>query len=194
MTPFEYAITYILSWWMVLFMVLPHRADAPAKPEVGHAPSAPANPMLKKKFLWTTLLAIIPTLLLGLIIREAQAEETIYHAGTHCKTTNYKPNTDISTKDGVGAGGKAIKPATMNPSNVMGNMDHIDIPLEIPSAGYINRGNSNAAAGSNTNPYNADLSQSFIQAGRIEVNKDGSTTLNGQSITPSEPLPEGCNE
>jgi predicted secreted protein len=52
---------YVICWWMALFCVLPigvqgqHEGGAP---ERGHDEGAPKLPMLRKKVLWTSLLAI----------------------------------------------------------------------------------------------------------------------------------------
>lgn len=45
---------FIITWWVVLFAVLPWGVRPPETPGEGHAPSAPEKPMLLKKFLWTT--------------------------------------------------------------------------------------------------------------------------------------------
>lgn len=52
---------FILVWWTVIFAVLPFGNAAPEKHVIGHASSAPANPRLKKKFLWTTLISLVIT-------------------------------------------------------------------------------------------------------------------------------------
>jgi predicted secreted protein len=51
-------ITYVVCWWLLLFMVLPFCVDfTDKKPDVAYA-AAPAQANLKKKILITTLLAI----------------------------------------------------------------------------------------------------------------------------------------
>ncbi len=52
---------FILVWWVVIFTVLPFGNKASDKPVIGHAASAPANPRLKMKLLWTTLIALLIT-------------------------------------------------------------------------------------------------------------------------------------
>lgn len=52
---------FILVWWTVIFAVLPFGNKAADKPVVGHASSAPANPNMKKKIIWTTGLSILIT-------------------------------------------------------------------------------------------------------------------------------------
>ena len=50
-------MTYVIIWWMVLFMILPWGNRPPETPESGHATSAPARPRLWIKFGVTTLVA-----------------------------------------------------------------------------------------------------------------------------------------
>lgn len=50
---------YFTVWWVVLFAVLPFGAHPPAEVEQGMATSAPARPMLMRKFLWTTAIAAV---------------------------------------------------------------------------------------------------------------------------------------
>lgn len=52
---------FILVWWVVIFAVLPFGNKAPEEKVIGHASSAPANPRLMKKFLWTTAISIVIT-------------------------------------------------------------------------------------------------------------------------------------
>ncbi|MFZ4125215.1 MAG: DUF1467 family protein [Rickettsiales bacterium] len=63
MTLFQMFLAYAVAWWIVLFMVLPFGAQAPAQPDKGHAQSAPARFDFKKKAKITSILAIIPVLL-----------------------------------------------------------------------------------------------------------------------------------
>ncbi len=53
------AAIYFTVWWVVLFAVLPFGVRPVETPEPGHQPGAPAVPMLKKKFLWTTIISAI---------------------------------------------------------------------------------------------------------------------------------------
>lgn len=50
-------MVYIVTWWVVLFTVLPWGAHPPANPEPGHATSAPEKPRLLLKFAVTTVIA-----------------------------------------------------------------------------------------------------------------------------------------
>ena len=58
---------YVLFWSLTLFAVLPFGVktthESGGEPVPGEANSSPANPMLVKKMLWTTL---VSTLLFGL--------------------------------------------------------------------------------------------------------------------------------
>lgn len=50
---------YFTTWWVVLFAILPWGAAPPEQVETGMATSAPARPMLMKKFLWTTIVTAV---------------------------------------------------------------------------------------------------------------------------------------
>ena len=58
MSAFTTAITFLVIWWLILFMVLPFGAAPPDEVRQGHASSAPAKPRLLLKLLITTVLAI----------------------------------------------------------------------------------------------------------------------------------------
>jgi predicted secreted protein len=68
------AITYVICWWMILFMVLPFGIESSDKNDGVAYPAAPKNARLKRKFLITSLLAIIPALLLQWGFEAAIAE------------------------------------------------------------------------------------------------------------------------
>lgn len=179
MTFVQFLITYSVCWWLVLFMVLPFGAEPEKNPEVGHVPSAPAKPNLRKKFKWATLWALLPAGLMCVVFNYAKAEETIYHAGGGCQQLEaYHAPEDVmaSTKEGVA-------PADLPGSQPLSAMEHVDIPLAASTSKYtgrfgdkINVGESNAAIGS------------------LRVGMDGSTSLNGTPITPQAMYPEGCGE
>lgn len=52
-------VVYLITWWTVLFAVLPWGNRPPDQPAEGHATSAPANPRLLRKFIITTLISAI---------------------------------------------------------------------------------------------------------------------------------------
>jgi predicted secreted protein len=54
-------MTYIIVWWLVLFMVLPFGASPPDEVEPGMAPSAPARPRMGLKIAITTVIAAVLT-------------------------------------------------------------------------------------------------------------------------------------
>ncbi len=62
-------VTYVVLWWLVLFMVLPIGVRSPTeanrKAEPGHDPGAPVKPMILRKILATTLVAAV---LLGVVM------------------------------------------------------------------------------------------------------------------------------
>jgi predicted secreted protein len=64
MNLFSTGLTFIIIWWLVLFMVLPFGAAPPADAEIepGTARSAPARPRLLMKMLVTTGIAILLTI------------------------------------------------------------------------------------------------------------------------------------
>jgi predicted secreted protein len=61
MTWFATGMTYIIVWWLVLFMVLPFGASPPDEVEPGMAPSAPARPRMGLKIAITTVIAAVLT-------------------------------------------------------------------------------------------------------------------------------------
>ena len=184
MTIAQIIVAYSVCWWLVLFMVLPHQASAEKNPQVGNAPSAPANPQIKKKCIWATFLAILPTVLIYFAAQEAKAEDSIYHAsskGCH-KSVTYTAPADVSTKDGYGTGDKQVVPADIAGGSTAYKGD-INIPIELPSQRY-----------TDATKHNVDLSQSFINAGKLTVTKDGKTLLNGKPIDNSNGNSSDCDE
>ena len=59
MGPVSGIVVYLITWWVVLFMVLPLGVRTPDAPAAGHAPSAPARPRIRHKFLLTTIIAAV---------------------------------------------------------------------------------------------------------------------------------------
>jgi predicted secreted protein len=64
MTWFATGVTFVIVWWLVLFMVLPFGARPPDEVEPGTAPSAPARPRIALKFALTTVIAAALTALI----------------------------------------------------------------------------------------------------------------------------------
>ncbi len=56
---------YFITWWMVLFAILPlgvrNHVESGTAPELGHDPGAPVNPNLKKKVITTSWVTAIIT-------------------------------------------------------------------------------------------------------------------------------------
>lgn len=60
-------VTFVVIWWLVLFMVLPFGAQPPEVVEPGMAESAPAKPRIARKFAITTVIAVLLTIAYYLI-------------------------------------------------------------------------------------------------------------------------------
>ena len=56
---FSGLLVFVIIWWVVIFAVLPWGVRVPDQVEPGHAPSAPAKPMLLRKFLITTVITSV---------------------------------------------------------------------------------------------------------------------------------------
>ncbi len=61
-------VVYILLWWWVFLMSLPFGVSTPTEPEMGHATSAPARPMLWRKIIASSLIASIFFVIVYLVI------------------------------------------------------------------------------------------------------------------------------
>lgn len=68
MTWFNGMAVYVVTWWVVLFMVLPWGARPPESPQIGHASGAPERPMMWRKVAITTVVAAGVWLVIDLII------------------------------------------------------------------------------------------------------------------------------
>ena len=64
MSWFAAGVTFVIVWWLVLFMVLPFGASPPDEVEPGMAPSAPARPRMGLKIAVTTVIAAALTALI----------------------------------------------------------------------------------------------------------------------------------
>jgi predicted secreted protein len=183
MTIVQFFVAYAVCWWLVLFMVLPYGLSMPEKPQPGHVPSAPTNPRLRRKFGITTLLAIVPAVLIYFVATAAKAEDTIYRVGSDCAPLSaHVPDADIMATDGQGAGGKKVAPANLNNESILGDKLSLNIPLEIPVDPYLD------PAGSR----NVDLSHSFAEVGTLKLEGNDKVLLNGKPIGGQAVLPEHC--
>ena len=61
-------LVYFLTFWTVLFMVLPWGNHKPEELETGMAGSAPAKPRIKQKFLITLVISTVISAIIYLII------------------------------------------------------------------------------------------------------------------------------
>lgn len=60
---------YFITYWTVLFVVLPWGNQAEINPVVGHAPSAPANPRIKQKFIITGIVSAVIWLIIYVLVK-----------------------------------------------------------------------------------------------------------------------------
>ena len=65
-----FLVIFVISWWLILFLVLPVGISKQKNVKFGNDPGAPNEPMLKKKFLITTIIALILTLIIIYIKNE----------------------------------------------------------------------------------------------------------------------------
>ncbi|QQG35323.1 MAG: DUF1467 family protein [Micavibrio aeruginosavorus] len=60
---------YFITYWTILFAILPWGNHADPNPAIGHAPSAPANPRLKQKFIATAIVSAIIWLVIFALVK-----------------------------------------------------------------------------------------------------------------------------
>ena len=65
-----FLVIFVISWWLILFLVLPVGISKQKNVKFGNDPGAPNEPMLKKKFFVTTIIALILTLIIIFIKNE----------------------------------------------------------------------------------------------------------------------------
>jgi predicted secreted protein len=70
MTWFTGTIVYLLTWWVVLFMVLPWKSNPPRRPTVGHATSAPEKPNLGIKFVVTSVISAFVWAIIYILMKQ----------------------------------------------------------------------------------------------------------------------------
>ena len=58
-----FLVIFVIFWWLILFIILPTGINKQKNVKFGNDPGAPNDPMLKKKFLITTIAAFIVTLI-----------------------------------------------------------------------------------------------------------------------------------
>lgn len=59
MQPVTAIAVYFVTWWTVIFVVLPWGVRRDERPEPGHADGAPAQAMMLRKILWTTIVTSV---------------------------------------------------------------------------------------------------------------------------------------
>ncbi|MAR56705.1 MAG: hypothetical protein CMM93_05930 [Rickettsiales bacterium] len=69
MSYFEYGITFIVSWWMILFFVLPFKTEVDETAEAHIYHGAPKFTYLKQKLWITTGIAVFMTFILAQLIK-----------------------------------------------------------------------------------------------------------------------------
>ena len=65
-----FLVIFVIFWWLILFIILPTGINKQKNVKFGNDPGAPNDPMLKKKFLITTIAAFIVTLIVFIIKNE----------------------------------------------------------------------------------------------------------------------------
>jgi predicted secreted protein len=59
MSLFNGIVLYTMIWWVVIFAVLPCGIKHSPHQDKGHAAGAPTSPNMKRKFLYTSLIALV---------------------------------------------------------------------------------------------------------------------------------------
>ncbi len=59
MSFFGMIVVFVCVWWVVFFAALPIGVSRQKRVAEGHDPGAPAEPMLLKKAMWTTTIAVV---------------------------------------------------------------------------------------------------------------------------------------
>ncbi|MEJ0010101.1 MAG: DUF1467 family protein [Alphaproteobacteria bacterium] len=177
MSWFQFILTYLVSWWMVLFMVLPWGVRAPAEPAPGHAPSAPERPRLARKFAITTALAFVPAFLIMAVAGCAGGFRYLSRRTGQGRLRRPPPMSPESP---------GIAPATIDQKEQMRMAGGAPLSVDIPADPYVNGGKGNG------NP-NADLGDSYIHVGNAGVNEKGEATMNGRVLAPKDPTQSDCD-
>ena len=64
-----FLVIFVILWWLILFLILPVGISKQENVKFGNDPGAPNDPMLKK-FLITTIIALILTSIIFVIKNE----------------------------------------------------------------------------------------------------------------------------
>jgi len=69
---FSIILVYTIAWWLVFFMILPighqNQSEGEEGRVLGTPDSAPENPMMGKKVLWTSIIAAVLTVIYVIIM------------------------------------------------------------------------------------------------------------------------------
>lgn len=68
MTIFSAVVVYVLTWWIVMFCMLPMNIETIQKPKGGIMPGAPVNAGIKRKAFMTTIVSFFIWAIICLII------------------------------------------------------------------------------------------------------------------------------
>ncbi len=77
MSLFGLIVVFVCVWWVVFFAALPIGVRRQKRVAEGHDPGAPAEPMLLKKVLWTT---VASSVLVGAVVLFEAADITDFGA------------------------------------------------------------------------------------------------------------------
>ena len=65
-----FAVIFVILWWLILFLLLPIGIKKQENVDVGNDPGAPKDPMLKKKFILTTIISFFITIIIIIVKNE----------------------------------------------------------------------------------------------------------------------------
>ena len=74
MTIFNSLVLYFIIWWLSIFLFLPIEISKQRKLKKGNDPGAPEDPKLKKKFIYTTLFALLVWTIIFITIKISNYE------------------------------------------------------------------------------------------------------------------------
>ena len=66
----DFIVVYLILWWLVLFILLPIGVKRELDVKFGNDPGSPKNTMLKKKFIYTSIITLFLTIIILLIKNE----------------------------------------------------------------------------------------------------------------------------
>lgn len=109
---------------------------------------------------------------LALILLPFAALAQTHRVGGDCPVLpSHQPADDVAHQPGIDANGWAVAPADLAPSTWAQEFDSVTIDLDVPLSDYTDN-----PAFDTTAPF------SQLRLGQIEVERSGTTTLNGKEI------------